>query len=155
MIRPSKPEDFDSLIALATASGLFNPDQTQMLAEMLRSPEKNDVWFTDDDGNAPVGVAYLAPEKMTDGTWNLYWIAVHPDYQRQGRGRALLAHVLQWLRQRGQRLLIVETAGIDDFDYVRAFYANNGFEKEARIRDFYEAGIDKVVFRKDLTQTVG
>lgn len=150
MIRPTHEADFDALIALATASGLFEPDQTDMLADMLRSPGEDDVWFTDEDGNEPVGVAYLAPEKMTRGTWNLYWIAVRPDQQRQGRGKAILDHVEKWLTAKRQRILLVETAGVDDFDYVRKFYANSGFEEEARIRDFYEPGVDKVVFRKSL-----
>ena len=150
MIRPTTKDDFNALIAVATASGLFEPDQTEMLADMLQSPDENDVWFTDDDGSGPVGVAYFAPEKMTRGTWNLYLIAVHPDRQRQGRGKAILDHVQKWLAKRGERILLVETAGVDDFDYVRAFYANDGFETEARIRDFYEAGVDKVVFRKSL-----
>jgi len=122
------------------------------LAGMLQSPDESDVWFTDDDGSGPVGVAYLAPEKMTNGTWNLYLIAVHPDHQRQGRGKAILEHVQYWLAAKGERVLIVETAGVDDFDYVRTFYANYGFESEARIRDFYDAGVDKVVFRKVLVQ---
>lgn len=155
MIRPTNEADFDALIALAIASGLFEPDQIDILAEMLRSPDENDVWFTDEDGYAPVGVAYLAPEKMTYGTWNLYWIAVHPDHQRQGRGKAMLDYVQTWLTEKRQRMLLVETAGVDDFDYVRKFYANNGFEIEARIRDFYNAGVDKVIFRKSLTQNVG
>ncbi len=155
MIRPTNETDFDALIALATASGLFEPDQTDMLSGMLRSPEVNDVWFTDENGDIPVGVAYMAPEKMTDGTWNLYWIAVDPDHQRQGRGKAILEHVQNWLVKKQQRILLVETAGVDDFDYVRKFYADNGFEAEARIRDFYEAGVDKVVFRKSLPKIVG
>ena len=93
MIRPKRDTDFDGLIALATVSGLFEPDQTDILAGMLQSPDENDVWFTDDDDGVPVGVAYMAPEKMTYGTWNLYWIAVDPDHQRQGRGKAMLPHV--------------------------------------------------------------
>lgn len=150
MIRPTNERDFDSLIAIATASGLFEPEQAEMLAGMLRSPNSEDVWFTDDDGSGPVGVAYLAPEKMTHGTWNLYWIAVHPIHQRRGRGKAILDHVERWLATQMQRILLVETAGIDDFEYVRNFYAKNGFEAEARIRDFYDEGVDKVVFRKVL-----
>ncbi len=109
---------------LATASGLFEPDQTDILAGMLRSPNVSDVWFTDDEDGIPVGVAYLAPEKMTRGTWNLYWIAVDPGHQRQGRGKAILDHVQKWLIENGQRMLLVETAGVADFDYVRKFYAN-------------------------------
>lgn len=148
MIRPTQKTDFEGLIQLATSSGLFEPDQTDILADMLRSPDENDVWFTDERDGVPVGVAYLAPEKMTYGTWNLYWIAVAPEFQRQGRGKALLNHVEGWLSDRGERILLVETAGVEEFDYVRKFYTDNGFETEARIRDFYEAGVDKVVFRK-------
>ncbi len=47
--------------------------------------------------------------------------------------------------------LSVGTAGVAEFEYVRKFYAKHGFEEEARIRDFYESGVDKVVFRKLLT----
>ncbi len=155
MIRTTNNSDFDALIELATASGLFEPDQTELLAEMLRYPNEKEVWFTDDDGSGPVGVAYMAPEKMTHGTWNLYWIAVHPDHQRKGRGRAILQHVEDWLTEKRQRILLVETAGVEDFEYVRNFYANNGFESEARIRDFYAQGVSKVVFRKVLTTTHG
>ncbi|MEM6253090.1 MAG: GNAT family N-acetyltransferase [Cyanobacteria bacterium P01_D01_bin.156] len=150
MIRRTVESDHDALIELANASGLFASEQTELLSEMLGSPGKEDIWFTDDDGIGPVGVAYMAPEKMTHGTWNLYWIAVHPNQQRQGRGKTMLSYVQHWLMARGERILLVETAGTDDFDYVRRFYANNGFENEARIRDFYDSGVDKIVFRKAL-----
>ncbi|MGK7889175.1 MAG: GNAT family N-acetyltransferase [Leptolyngbyaceae cyanobacterium] len=152
MIRPTIASDYNALIELAIASGLFEPEQTELLAEMLRSPGEEDVWFTDDDGTDPVGVAYLAPEKMTHGTWTLYWIAVHPSRQRQGRGKAILNSIQQWLVERGDRILLVETAGSDDFDYVRQFYVDNGFEQEARIRDFYDNGVDKIIFRQSLMQ---
>ena len=151
MIRRTVESDHAALIELANASGLFEPEQTELLLDMLRSSKEEDIWFTDDNGTAPIGVAYMAPEKMTNGTWNLYWIAVHPDQQRQGRGKAILSHIQQWLIDKGERILLVETAGTDDFDYVRKFYADNGFENEARIRDFYDIGVDKIVFRKSIS----
>jgi ribosomal protein S18 acetylase RimI-like enzyme len=154
MIRLTTPDDTTGLIALAAASGLFDPDQTDDLAQMLEkhfsdTTETQDIWLTDDD-NEPVGIAYIAPERMTEGTWNLYLIAVHPDRQQQGRGKALLQYVEQMLMARSERLLLVETAGTDDFNYVRKFYRQNGYEEEARIREFYTAGVDKIVFRKAL-----
>ncbi len=121
---------------------------------MLRSRGDDDVWFTDDGGNGPVGVAYLAPEKMTNGTWNLYWIAVHPDQQRSGRGTAILNHVINWLSDKGARLLLVETSGTEDFEYVRTFYSKQGFKQEARIHDFYDADVDKIVFIKCIGKQV-
>ncbi|MHC5829367.1 MAG: GNAT family N-acetyltransferase, partial [Nostoc sp.] len=94
MIRLITSSDTPTLIALAEASGLFEPNQTEELAQMLDQHfnselESQDLWFTDDD-NGVVGVAYVAPERMTEGTWNLYLIAIHPDRQRLGRGGVLL-----------------------------------------------------------------
>jgi ribosomal protein S18 acetylase RimI-like enzyme len=154
MIRLTSQDDTTALIAVAEASGLFDPNQTDSLAQMLDKhfsdkDETQDIWLTDYD-NEPVGIAYIAPERMTEGTWNLYLIAVHPDRQKQGRGKALLGYIEQMLMERGERILLVETAGTDDFDYVRKFYRQNGYEEEARIREFYTAGVDKIVFRKAL-----
>ncbi|NES99060.1 MAG: GNAT family N-acetyltransferase [Sphaerospermopsis sp. SIO1G1] len=154
MIRLAIPNDINKLLALAEAIGLFEPNQIEELAQMLSqhfSDEANSegLWFTDEE-NEPVGVAYVAPERMTEGTWNLYLIAIHPDYQRQGRGAFLLNYIEQMLTQRGERVLLVETSGLEDFEYVRAFYRKSGYEEEARIREFYKAGDDKVIFRKAL-----
>ena len=54
----------------------------------------------------------------------------------------MLEYVEHALTERGQRMLLVETSGTDDFDYVRAFYRNSGYTEEARIRNFYAHGID-------------
>lgn len=152
MIRSLAPDDTTALIALAQATGLFDPDQTEELAQMLDGhlageAENQDLWLVDDE-NGIVGVAYVASERMTEGTWNLYLIAVHPNHQRQGRGRALLRHVEQILSECGARMLLVETSGLESFEYVRAFYRTCGYDEEARIRDFYKAGDDKIVYRK-------
>jgi ribosomal protein S18 acetylase RimI-like enzyme len=154
MIRLTTSDDTNKLLVLAEATGLFEPDQIEELAQMLGQyfsdrSDSEGLWFTDDD-NEPVGVAYVAPERMTEGTWNLYLIAIHPDYQRQGRGTALLNHVEQMLAKRGERLLLVETSGLENFEYVRAFYRKSGYDEEARIREFYKAGDDKIIFRKSL-----
>ncbi len=154
MIRPTIPDDTAGLLALAVSSGLFPPDATEEVAGVLAAALRGELgpdhcWLTDDDGG-PVGVAYYAPERMTEGTWNLYMLAVHPDRQRQGRGTALVRYVEQQLSARGARLLLIETSGLGSFERTRAFYRALGYDEEARIRDFYQAGDDKVVFRKAL-----
>jgi ribosomal protein S18 acetylase RimI-like enzyme len=154
MIRPTRPDDTAAILTLAVSSGLFPPDATDEVAAVLagslggeNGPDR--VWLTDDDGG-PVGVAYYAPERLTEGTWNLYMLAVHPDRQRQGRGAALVRHVEQALAAQGARLLLIETSGLGSFERTRAFYRALGYSEEARIREFYKAGDDKVVFRKAL-----
>lgn len=154
MIRSTTPDDTTALIALADATGLFPPSALELLRQMLTdslagNSDIEPFWITDDD-NGPVGVAYCEPERMTDRTWNLQLIAIHPDRQGQGRGTKLLRYVEQALMARRGRVLLVETSGMPEFDRTRAFYAKCGFEEEARIRDFYATGDDKVVFRKVL-----
>ncbi|MGF1480271.1 MAG: GNAT family N-acetyltransferase [Cyanophyceae cyanobacterium] len=154
MIRPSKPDDIDALMDLANAIRLFQPHELEELNNMLAgyfdgSLGNDHFWITCDDGG-PVGVAYFAPEQMANGTWNLYFIAVHPDHQGKGHGAALLRYIEQTLAARGERVLLVETSGLPDFERTRTFYRKQGFDEEARIREFYKAGDDKVIFRKAL-----
>jgi hypothetical protein len=53
-------------------------------------------------------------------------------------------------REKGERVLIIETSGVPSFEPTRAFYRNHGYAEEARIREFYGPGDDKVVFWKAL-----
>lgn len=139
-----------ALKAVIDANDLFPSHLLDdMMAGYFNGDAGDDFWLTDDD-DRPVAVAYYAPERMTEGTWNLYLIAVHPNYQGQGRGAALLRHVEQTLAARGERLLLVETSGSASFERTRSFYRTCGYDEEARIRDFYQAGEDKIIFRKAL-----
>lgn len=156
MIRPTIAADTSTVISLADATGLFDPHQLKELSLLLAnsldgSTGSQAFWLTDDD-SGPVGVAYCEPERMTNQTWNLQLIAIHPSRQGQGRGTALLRHVEQTLVARGGRMLIVETSGSPDFEGVRRFYANCGYQEEGRIRDFYATGYDKVTFRRVLRE---
>ena len=150
-VRPVVPGDVPALKALIDATGLF---PSVMLDDMLapyfeQGQAGSQFWLTNDE-DGPVAVAYYAPERMTEGTWNLYLIAVHPQHQGKDRGSALLRQVEAALAGRGERVLLVETSGLPQFSRTRAFYLGNGYEEEARIRDFYQAGEDKIIFRKVL-----
>lgn len=107
----------------------------------------NEIWLID-DRDALLSIAYCAPERMAEGMWNLYLIAVHPDRQGQGRGGNLLAEVERALVDKGARLLLVETSGLPEFERTRAFYLKNGYVAEATVREFYKSGEDKIIFRK-------
>ena len=154
MIRQANTSDAHALLQLAQATGLFEAGELDELGAMMHGhfdPDQpgDDTWLVDEEDGFKA-LAYFAPERMTSGTWNLYLIAVHPDAQRSGRGRAMLNAVEKVLREKDARVLLVETMGIDAFDSVRAFYRDMGFAEEARIRDFYQQGQDKVVYWKSL-----
>lgn len=149
-IRLAKADDIPALKRIVEDTDMFPPEMLDdMMAGYLTDPECQDFWLTYDD-NGPVAIAYCAPERMAEGTWNLYLIAVDPAHQGKGRGGAVMDHIEAALAGRGARILLVETSGLPEFARTRAFYDRCGYERAAVIRDFYAAGEDKVVFRKDL-----
>ncbi len=128
MIRPIVPSDLPALSALIGATGLFPPEMLgPMIEPYFQEAPHCGAWLTD-DRDGPMAIAYCAPERMTDGTWNLYLIAVHPDRQSAGVGTALLRHLEWTLQQQGVRILLVETSGLSAFKRARGFYAARGYE---------------------------
>jgi GNAT superfamily N-acetyltransferase len=96
-------------MALAASLGLFAPDELEALEQMLvealeASGDTLPFWITDDEAGKLVGLVYCEPERMTEGTWTLQLIAVHPTHQKQGRGANLLLAVEQALAARGARI---------------------------------------------------
>jgi ribosomal protein S18 acetylase RimI-like enzyme len=155
MIRPTAPTEVPRLLELTAATGVFRPDEIDTLREVL------DDFFAGDGiehcchsyklDSRVVGYVYFAAEEMTDRTWYVWWIAVDPAVQGRGVGRQLLLFAEEEARQRGARVLFVETSGLPGYEATRRFYLNNGYDREAVLRDFYRDGDDMVVFRKRLT----
>lgn len=146
-IRALRRDDLEAAAALIAAVDLFPPEILPDMAEPGLSGAAADLWLFDEGGPA---LAYAAPERLTDGTWNLLALAVAPALQGQGRGRALVDRVVDALRAQGARLLLVETAGGADYAGTRAFYQRIGFRREGRIRDYYAPGEDKVIYSRVL-----
>lgn len=155
MIRPANPDDTAAVMAIARASGLFRPDELDAVGQILASHFAGELgpghrWMLFDDEDGPAAVAYYAPEAFADGVWNLYLLAAHPAQQGGGRGAALVRAAEDDVRGRGARIMLIETSGLERFARTRRFYLNCGYHPEARIRDYYGAGDDKIVFWKAL-----
>jgi ribosomal protein S18 acetylase RimI-like enzyme len=150
-VRPVTRHDMTALKGIIDATEMFPSEMLDdMAAAFLDGDASEEFWLTFDDGS-PKAVAYFVAERLTEGTWNLLLIAVNPDQQGQGIGAKLLHHVEQALAARNERILLVETSGLPEFERTRRFYLKNGYELEATIRDFYQDGENKLVFRKVLT----
>jgi ribosomal protein S18 acetylase RimI-like enzyme len=87
------------------------------------------------------------PTPCTKGTFDLYWMAVDPALQGSGVGTALLDAMEQRLAGVA-RVIVVETAGRDEYRKTRAFYQARGYRTVSRIPDFYAPGDDQVVYVK-------
>jgi ribosomal protein S18 acetylase RimI-like enzyme len=97
-----------------------------------------------------LGYICYGPTPLTVGTWDVYWIAVSPEAQRQGVGRALLAAAENDIKSQQGRLILIETSGKSNYVKAQNFYSSLDYEMISRIYDFYEPGDDKLTFLKRL-----
>jgi len=104
-----------------------------------------------DDAKVLVAYACYGATPGTDGTFDLYWIAVHPAAQGAGEGGRLLDEVERLLRERAGRLLVAETSSRADYAATRRFYGARGYREAARVADFYAPADDRVIYTKRLT----
>ena len=102
------------------------------------------------DQDLVVGYICYGPTPMAQGTFDLYWVAVDPDYQKQGAGSKLLSFLEEVVKARGGRMILADTSTIPDFEKTQKFYLKNGFQEVARIPDYYRPGNDRITFCRRL-----
>ncbi len=96
------------------------------------------------------GYVCYGPIPATRDRYDLYWIAVHPDFQGRGLGRHLLRKVEDRIAKTGGGRLYADTSQRSQYAGTRAFYEDCGFQLEAVLKDFYAPGDGKVIYRKSL-----
>jgi ribosomal protein S18 acetylase RimI-like enzyme len=133
------------------ATAVFRPDEVSMALELFDEAVEGDYEFVGAfEGERLVAYACFGATPGTDRTYDLYWIAVDPSAQRHGSGSRLLAEVERRLRERGARLLVVETSSRDEYEATRRFYSARGLREVARMRDFYAPADDRLIYTKHL-----
>ena len=143
-------EEIDVALELFDVAYPADGDRPSVAALTSRYEDYEFVGARDAEG-ALLGYACFGPTPSTDGTFDLYWLAVHPDAQGRGAGRRLLAWVEEELNQRSARLLVVETSSRDAYVRTREFYTRAGYAEAARVRDFYAPADDRIIYTTRLT----
>lgn len=149
-IRPLERRDLDRVAYLVDKNAMFPSEMLPGMTAAYFDNDETQRWLVFDDGQVDA-VCYFVPEGFADGVWNLLMIAVDPKRHGSGLGTQLMEVVETQLAAQGVRILLVDTSGKVEFKRTRAFYDMLGYEREARIRDYWSDGDDKVTFRKSLT----
>ncbi|MFK7787293.1 MAG: N-acetyltransferase family protein [Crocinitomicaceae bacterium] len=152
-IRTITEKDLPAVKAVLDSSELFPSEMLDdMIADFFNNKNSTDFWFTAIKDGTPISLGYCAPEQMTEGTFNLYAIAVDKQHQGTGIGSEMMGYIENHLRENDARILLVETSGTADFELSRKFYQKIGYKQQAIIPKFYAKGDDKVVFWKKLIE---
>jgi len=153
-IRSMTAADRLAVVEIVERVGNFNPVEIGVALELidiyLRERDQKDyrIAVAENAEGGICGYVCWGPTPLTKGTYDLYWIATHPDVQGSGFGRALMGFVERRVAEEGGRLLLLETSSKESYGNTVGFYRRSGYEEASRIRDFYDAGDDKITFVK-------
>lgn len=130
-IRAARPEDAAALARIERRAGaLFRSVGLDVVADGFSPPfddyrraiDAGTAWLAETAAIEPAGFALAG---MLDGAGHLIELDVAPGHGRRGLGRALVAVVRNWARDRGLRELVLTT--FRDVPFNGPFYRAQGF----------------------------
>jgi ribosomal protein S18 acetylase RimI-like enzyme len=151
------PADRQSVRCILESTGFFYSYEIEVAVELVDERLSKGLksgylfLFAEHDGQV-VGYTCYGPIACTKCSYDLFWIGVMQARQGQGIGQFLLDESEHRIQALGGRQVYIETSGRSQYDPTRGFYFRCGYSEEARLRDFYGPGDDKVVFLKPLYQ---
>ena len=157
-IRKMLSEDREPVYQIITQTKMFTEAEVTVAMELidiyLTQKEQKDyiVYIAENERKEVVGYVCYVPTPATEGTFDLYWIAVSPAVQQQGVGKKLLAFTEQEIMRYNGRMIIIETSSQAKYKPTQDFYIRNHYEIEAQIKDFYRIGDDRLIFVKRIKQ---
>jgi len=152
--QPKQP-DVAAVRSITAATGYFSADEVEVAVELIEDrlskgeSSEYEFIFADIDGST-VGYASFGEIACTIGSYDLYWIAVHPDQQSSGIGRKLLNEAERLIEAAGGRRIYVETSSRSQYQPTRDFYLRCGYRIDADQADFYAPGDGKVTLVKSV-----
>jgi ribosomal protein S18 acetylase RimI-like enzyme len=157
-LRPIQHGDRAALDKILRETEVFTQEEVAIALELIdlviENPHQTDYYIivaVSDEG-AVQGYYCIGPTPATKGTYDLYWIAVDTSCHNMGIGKYLIRDVEDWVRKRDGKLIIAETSSLPKYENTRKFYLRTQYEELARIRDYYSAGDDLVIYGKYVSQ---
>ena len=121
----------------------------ELLDSVLNNPDQQDYEVIIAEADSRVaGYVLFGAVPLTHGNYDLYWIATDPELHGRRYGRKKMEGTERRLQARGARMLCLETSSQDFYQRTRLFYEQGGYQEEARIRDFYRHGDDRITYVK-------
>ncbi len=145
--------DRSHVAQIVSSTGFFRADEIEIAVELVderlaKSDASGYHFVFIEIASSVAGYVCYGPIACTLGSFDLYWIAVAPQFQRLGLGQRLLIESERLIAEQGGRQIYIETSSKPQYAPTRGFYERCGYHIAAVLTDFYELGDDKVVWQK-------
>ncbi|MDD3874990.1 MAG: GNAT family N-acetyltransferase [Bacteroidales bacterium] len=149
-------DDRDCIFDILNSSGFFYSYEIDVAVEIA------DEYLNREDHNGYFFIAALQNGKMigftcygeipcTKGSYDLYWIAVHNDFRGKGIGFKLIEETEKHILSLSGKRIYIETSSTEKYAPTQGFYLRTGYFLEARLKDYYKDGDDKLMYSKVLS----
>jgi ribosomal protein S18 acetylase RimI-like enzyme len=147
--------DKNSIKEILSSSGYFYDYEVEVALEIA------DDYLNNEDHNAYHFIAAMLQNQMigfscyghipcTKGSYDLYWIAIHNKLRGKGIGIKLLQETEKQVQIMGGKKIYIETSSTEKYASTQRFYLRQAYALEARLKDYYREGDDKLVFSKSI-----
>jgi len=149
-------EDRRTVLDIIHSTEMFTPEEIVVACELiditLDQPEQRDYCLVvaEDEVGRVVGYMSYGPTPLTEGAYDLYWMAVASGEQGRGFGRKLVSWLEKTVREASGRMILIETSSQPKYEKTRWFYTGLDYKEVSRIPDFYRKGDDRITYVKYL-----
>jgi len=151
-VRPMLPSDKPGIMQILQFTSEFLPEEVVVAEEVLDAyleyPDSGYFILVVEEENVITGYICYGPTPLTEGTWDIYWMAVTPQKKGKGIGGSLLQLVEKEIKRNKGRLIMIETSSKPDYEPTRGFYLKHKYQQICQIPDYYAPGDDLVIFNK-------
>lgn len=158
MVRSLREDDREAVRKILEENEMFTQAEIACALEQvdiyINQPQQQDyrLMVVENEHGEVAGFISYGPTPLTEGTYDLYWIAVSPRDQRRGFGQILVRWLEDKVRAEGGRLILIETSSQPKYEATRNFYKKMGYGEVARVVDFYRPGDDRIIYAKYFDQ---
>src|SRR5262249_4726532 len=124
--------DWPPIRSLVLKTGVFNEREVEGVRELMDDTVNRPTWgnyrFWLAEANGVIaGFTCVSPIHGTPDRYDMYWLAVHPDFHGLGIASRLVDLAIAGSRAQGGQKIYVETSTRDVYAPARAFYLASGF----------------------------
>ena len=145
--------DRDSIKDILGSTGFFYDYEIEVAVEIA------DEYLEKENGNGYYFMAAIYEGRMigftcygeipcTKASYDLYWIGVHNDFRGKGIGIGLLQETEKHIVALSGERVYIETSSTEKYAPTQGFYLRAGYTLEARLKDYYRDGDDKLMYAK-------
>ena len=151
--RQIKPSDLEAIARIIESSGFFSAAEIDLACELAKEKisdgnSSSYQFLFGEDEDLVWGYTCFGLIPATEGSYDLYWIAVDNHLRAGGMGKQLLKKSEDIICNQGGKHIYVETSSRHQYQTTHRFYESCGYMQEAFLKDFYAEGDSKVIYSK-------